>query len=142
MVGGLVVMSSLGTTGALAQEKHHEDPTKIVTKVGAGYSDSAFVSGSIGLDEARMINARYNETGEWRLGGSWLFDLGIVNFNFSRTDYENDSYRNNYSIGTYIPLSYFDISPVRMDVLFPMAATATTMEKMAMLQKRWITNTY
>ena len=73
--GFVTVVGLLVVTGVSAKEKHHEDPTKIVTKVGAGYSDSAFVSGSIGLDEARMINARYNETGEWRLGGSWLFDL-------------------------------------------------------------------
>ncbi|MFM2663999.1 hypothetical protein AAFX24_03595 [Vibrio mediterranei] len=129
--GFVAVVGLLVVTGVSAKEKHHEDPTKIVTKVGAGYSDSAFVSGSIGLDEARMINARYNETGEWRLGGSWLFDLGILNFNFSRTDYENDSYRNNYSIGTYIPLSYFDISPAGW-MLFPMAGYSYNDGKMAM----------
>ncbi|MGF1749635.1 hypothetical protein [Vibrio cionasavignyae] len=119
-VGFGVVFALLVASGVSADEKHHEDPTKIVTKVGAGYSDSSFVSGSIGLDDARMLNARYNETGEWRLGGSWLFELGIVNFNFSRTDYEHESYRNNYSIGTYIPLSYFDIAPAGW-MLFPMA---------------------
>ncbi|WP_234494169.1 hypothetical protein [Vibrio maritimus] len=119
-VGFSIVFGLLITTGVSADEKHHEDPTKIVTKIGVGYSDTASLSGSIGLDEVRMLNGRVNDTGEWRIGGSWLFDLGILNFNFSRTDYENDSYRNNYSIGTYVPLSSFDIAPAGW-MLFPMA---------------------
>ncbi|MGR5542697.1 hypothetical protein ACPV5V_29525, partial [Vibrio campbellii] len=53
---------------ALAEEKHHEDPTKIVTKLGVGVSDTVSVSGSLGLDEARMINARINNDSEWRIG--------------------------------------------------------------------------
>ncbi|MGR5253998.1 hypothetical protein ACPV5S_17535 [Vibrio astriarenae] len=105
---------------ALAEEKHHEDPTKIVTKLGVGVSDTVSVSGSLGLDEARIINARINNDSEWRIGGSWLFDLGILNFNFSKTDYDHGSYRNNYSIGTYVPLTYFDIQPAGW-LLFPMA---------------------
>ena len=47
----------------------------------------------------------------WRLGGSWLFDIGIVNVNFSRSDYDNGGYKNNYSIGTYAPLSRFGFAP-------------------------------
>lgn len=103
-----------------AEEKHHEDPTRIVTKAGFGYNGTATVSGSIGLDDARMLSGRVNDEGEWRIGGSWLFDLGIVNFNFSKTDYDYGSYRNNYSIGTYVPLTYFDFQPGGW-LLFPMA---------------------
>lgn len=118
--GFTIVFGLLIATGVSAEEKHHEDPTRIVTKIGMGYSDTASISGSVGLDEVRMLNGRINDNGEWRVGGSWLFDLGILNFNFSRTDYEHDSYRNNYSVGTYIPLTHFDISPAGW-LLFPMA---------------------
>ena len=45
---------------SLSQEKHHEDPTNIVTKLGIGYNDDITISGSIGLDEVRMINASIN----------------------------------------------------------------------------------
>lgn len=115
-------LSALLTSPIYAEEKHHEDPTKIVTKAGIGYADDAWkVSGSVGLDAARMINGRINTDGdEWRIGGSWLLPLGIVNFNFSRNDYDEGAYRNNYSIGTFVPLSYFDIEPMGIQ-LFPMA---------------------
>ncbi len=117
----LVTLSLLASFSLSAKEKHHEDPTKIVTKAGIAYSDGLKFSGSIGLDEARMINARVNADGdEWRLGGSWLLPMGIVNFNFSRTDYDYDSYKNNYSIGTFVPLSYFGIEPMGWQI-FPMA---------------------
>ncbi|GAL12297.1 hypothetical protein JCM19233_3289 [Vibrio astriarenae] len=106
-----------------SEEKHHEDPTRIVTKVGFGVSDTLTLSGSLGLDDARMLSARINDDSEWRVGGSWLFDIGIVNFNFSKTDYDHGSYRNNYSIGTYVPLTYFDIEPAGW-LLFPMAGYA------------------
>jgi hypothetical protein len=117
----LLVTSLLLSQVALAQEKHHEDPTKIVTRVGLGYNDGSTLSGSIGLDEVRMINASINDdASEWRLGGSWLFDIGIVNFSFSRVDYDNDVYKNNYSVGTFIPLSIFGFTPGGWQI-FPMA---------------------
>lgn len=119
----VIISGALSLTcvkGVNADEKHHEDPTRIVTKLGVGYSDVASVSGSLGLDEARMINARVNEEGEWRLGGSWLFDIGIINFNFSRTDYDDGGHKNNYSVGTYVPLSYFGIEPAGW-MVFPTA---------------------
>ncbi|WP_087024131.1 hypothetical protein [Thaumasiovibrio subtropicus] len=118
--------------GVSADEKHHEDPTRIVTKVGVGYSDVASISGSLGLDDARMVSARVNEEGEWRIGGSWLFDVGILNFNFSRTDYDNEGYKNNYSVGTFVPLSYFDIAPAGWN-LFPMAGYGYNQGEVAML---------
>ncbi|MEZ9139711.1 MULTISPECIES: hypothetical protein [unclassified Shewanella] len=106
---------------ATADEKHHEDPTKIVTKAGVGYNDQFTFSGSIGLDATRMVNARINDDGsEWRIGGSWLFDFGIVNFNFNRNEYDNDASSNGYSVGTFIPLSYFGFTPGGWQI-FPMA---------------------
>lgn len=116
-----VVMFALLPALGFAQDKHHEDPTKIVTKLGAGYDDGVTLSGSIGLDQIRMVNASINDdASEWRIGGSWLLELGIVNFSFGRVDYENDIYKNNYSIGTFMPLSIFDITPGGWQ-LFPMA---------------------
>lgn len=119
------VISTVGFIGicslAIADEKHHEDPTKIITKAGISYSEGLKLSGSLGLDDARKINGSINADGdEWRLGGSWLFPVGIVNFNFSRAEYEPEGHRNNYSIGTFVPLSYFDIAPMGWQI-FPMA---------------------
>ncbi|WP_261837197.1 hypothetical protein [Vibrio ishigakensis] len=130
----------LASGGAIAKEsnqkpdiydnenKHVDDPTRIVTRLGLG-SDYNFeseqmgyaITGSIGLSEAQKINARYHpETDEWSLGGSWLFDFGIVNFNFGRSEYEDGSNFNNYNIGTFVPLSVFGIEPNGWQI-FPMA---------------------
>jgi hypothetical protein len=94
-------------------EKNPEDPTKVITKAGAGFSgDNVTISGSLGLDEARMINATINQdASEWSLGGSWLFDIGILNFNFRKTTYDDDSHNTSYNLGTFVPLSYFDFTP-------------------------------
>lgn len=46
------------TTVTIADEKNQEDPTKIVTRIGIGYSDQFTISGSIGLDKVRMIHDR------------------------------------------------------------------------------------
>ncbi|PMK00588.1 hypothetical protein [Vibrio sp. 10N.261.55.A7] len=116
-----ITLSACAFAVQAEEEKHHEDPTKIVTKAGVSYVDGLQLSGSIGLDEARMVNAHIKADGnEWRLGGSWLLPLGIVNFNFSRSEYDYDGYRNNYSVGTFVPLSYFDFTPYGWQ-LFPMA---------------------
>ncbi|GAD79440.1 hypothetical protein [Vibrio ezurae] len=110
------------------ENKNADDPTRIVTKLGvaadynfesekAGYS----ISGSLGLSEAQKINARYHpDTQEWSVGGSWLFDIGIVNFNFGHSEYSDGSNFNNYSIGTFLPLSVFGIEPAGWQI-FPMA---------------------
>lgn len=121
LLGSLLSMTLVLPTLGFAQEKHHEDPTNVVTKIGAGYNDGLTLSGSIGLDETRMINLGINGDGsEWRIGGSWLFDIGIVNFNFNRIDYDNDVYKNNYSVGTFLPLSIFGFTPGGWQI-FPMA---------------------
>ncbi|MGV2986212.1 hypothetical protein ACE1OE_01110 [Vibrio sp. E150_011] len=110
------------------KNKNVEDPTRINSKLGfAGNYDfnsesyGYSVSGSIGLSEAQKINLRLHpDTDEWTLGGSWLFDIGIVNFNFGRSEYDDGSNFNNYSIGTFVPLSVFDIEPYGWQI-FPMA---------------------
>ncbi|WP_375753341.1 hypothetical protein [Vibrio sp. HN007] len=109
-------------------EKLADDPTKVVTKIGFSYSDSydfddssASISGSLALDDARKINAKVNSDGsEWRIGGSWLFPIGIINFNFGKNEYANGATQTNYSVGTFVPLSYFGIEPAGFQI-FPMA---------------------
>ncbi len=113
----LVVLNTL----THATEKNPDDPTKVVTKLGVGYNDEFVLSGSLSLDSVRKINGRINEDGsEWRLGGSWLFNFGIVNFGFSRTEYDGDAYKNSYSVGTFVPLSALGVSTGKWQI-FPMA---------------------
>ena len=111
----------LSATVVSADEKLPEDPTKIVTKAGFSLADELSLSGSIGLDETRKINARINEQAtEWRVGGSWLFKRGIVNFNIGQNEFDNGASQTNYSIGTFIPLSIFGMTPGGWQI-FPMA---------------------
>ncbi|GAM56840.1 hypothetical protein JCM19231_4402 [Vibrio ishigakensis] len=110
------------------ENKDANDPTRVMTKLGIGgdynFETEDFgyaISGSIGLSEAQKINARYHpETQEWSLGGSWLFDFGIVNFNFGKSEYDDGSNYNNYSVGTFVPLSEFGFEPAGWQI-FPMA---------------------
>lgn len=103
------------------QEKLADDPTKVISKVGFGYTDQLFISGSLGLDKARKLNVRISEgADEWRVGGSWLFKLGIVNVSFGRTEYEHGASQKHYSIGSFVPLSVFGFSPLGWQI-FPQA---------------------
>ncbi|MBU9844359.1 hypothetical protein [Rahnella ecdela] len=109
-------------------EKSADDPTKVTTKFGITWSDNydmddsnvAF-SGSLAFDQVKKINVRINsDASEWRIGGSWLFPVGIFNFNFGKNQYPDNSSQTNYSIGTFIPLSAFGIEPAGFQI-FPMA---------------------
>lgn len=110
------------------EAKNANDPTKVITKAGISYSDTYdfdddnwSFSGSIALDAARKINARINsDASEWRIGGSWLFPLGIVNFNFGKNEYSNGANQTNYSVGTFVPLSTFGFEPAGIQI-FPTA---------------------
>jgi hypothetical protein len=103
------------------KEKHHDDPTKVITRVGLGYTDDLSISGSLALDSARKINARTNmDASEWRLGGSWLFDFGIMNFSISRSEYDDGGHKNNYAVGTFLPLSALGVDTGKWKI-FPMA---------------------
>lgn len=103
-----------------------DDPTRIVTTVGISFdtdlsSQNITFNGSLALDPARKINVSINDdASEWRIGGSWLFDIGIVNFNAGKNSYDNGASQTNYSVGTFIPLSVFDIEPFGVQI-FPMA---------------------
>ncbi|WP_220272508.1 hypothetical protein [Alteromonas aestuariivivens] len=110
------------------RDKLADDPTKVITKVGVSYADNfdfddsnVSVSGSFAFDQARKINLRVNsDASEWRVGGSWLFPLTIINFNFGKNQYVNGANQTNYSIGTFMPLSYFGFVPGGFQI-FPMA---------------------
>ena len=112
LVSAIIVLSSCSALSAeQKEEKHPDDPTKVITRVGVSYTNDLTISGSLALDEARKINARTNkDASEWRIGGSWLFDFGILNFNLSRSEYENGGHKNNYSVGTFIPLEKLGVS--------------------------------
>ncbi|HHB1579627.1 TPA: hypothetical protein ACN983_004750 [Vibrio parahaemolyticus] len=109
-------------------EKLADDPTKVITKVGISYAnnfdfndDNVSFSGSLAFDDARKLNVRVNsDASEWRIGGSWLFPMGIVNFNFGKNEYTNGADQTNYSIGSFMPLSYFGIQPAGIQI-FPTA---------------------
>ncbi|ENY6155964.1 hypothetical protein ACFZEN_002225 [Salmonella enterica] len=116
------------STVKTSEEKQDDDPTKVTTKVGISWSDNydfddsnVSFSASWAFDEARKLNARVNsDASEWRVGGSWLFPIGIFNFNFGRNEFTNGASQTNYSLGTFIPLSAFGIEPAGFQI-FPMA---------------------
>lgn len=119
---------SAGADDAEGDNKLDDDPTKVTTKLGVSWSDTwdmddsnVSFSGSVALDKARKLNARINsDASEWQIGGSWLFPAGIVNFNFGKNEYSNGATQTNYSVGTFVPLSVFGISPAGFQI-FPMA---------------------
>lgn len=132
-IQNLILLPLLFSYGANAagtskpnSEKLADDPTRVVTELGVTYgnnydinNDSWSLFGSIALDPVRKISARVNDDGsEWRIGGSWLFDFGIVNFNFGKNEFDNQNTQTNYSIGTFVPLSYFGFEPLGIQI-FP-----------------------
>ncbi|WP_136037968.1 hypothetical protein [Candidatus Colwellia aromaticivorans] len=79
------------------------------------------MSGSVALDQVRKINGNINKDGsEWRLGGSWLTDFGIINFSMGRSEYDDGGQKDNYSIGTFLPLSVLGVDTGEW-MIFPMA---------------------
>ena len=117
----LLASSSLILTAHAEEEKHQEDPTKVITKIGLGYTDELSLSGSLALDEARKLNVRTNkDASEWRFGGSWLFDFGILNFSLNRSEYDDGGHKQSYSVGTYLPLSKLGVDTGKW-MVFPMA---------------------
>lgn len=119
--GEVLVEENEVEAGSEGEEKNPEDPTKIVTRLGAGFNGDFTINASWGLDKARMISGFINEdASEWRLGGSWLFDKGIVNFNFKKNQYDDGGESVSYNIGTFVPLSVFGIEPCGWQI-FPSA---------------------
>lgn len=128
-----ILMTSVAQAADTSRVKENnnklaDDPTKVISKLGVSYANNydfddqnISFSGSIAFDQARKLNARINDdASEWRIGGSWLFPIGIVNFNFGKNEYTNGANQTNYSVGTFMPLSYFGIEPLGFQI-FPMA---------------------
>lgn len=107
------VLAAVLAVPAVAQEneKLADDPTKIVTKLGASYTDYGTISGSIAFGPVSKLNMSYSETGEWRFGGSYLFDFGIVNFSASKNELSTGTVKTGYAVGTYVPLEKFGFAP-------------------------------
>jgi len=127
LVAGLLFANLIPATAGYSRtsdeekQKLDQDPTKVITKFGIAYGDAFSVSASFAFDPVRKINVRLNEDlGEWRAGGSWLFPFGIVNVNVGRNEFDHGGSQNNYSIGTFIPLSTFGIAPWGIQI-FPTA---------------------
>ncbi|TYK65831.1 hypothetical protein CWS31_008880 [Colwellia echini] len=107
-------------------EKNNNDPTKVITRVGLGYSDDLTISGSLAFGPVSKLNAKTNsDFSEWRFGGSWLFDFGIVNVSFNRAEYDEGGSKNTYSIGTYLPLNVLGVDTGKW-MVFPMAGYSHT----------------
>ena len=52
-----------------------------------------------------MINVSITDDGdEWSVGGSWLFDIGILNVDVRKSDFGDGNINTSYSAGTYLPL--------------------------------------
>jgi len=98
--------------------KLSDDPTKIVTKLGVRYTDYATFFGSVAIGPVSKINMIASENEDWSVGGSYLFNFGIVNVNASRKSYSGATNQTQYSIGSFVPLSAFNIEPVGWQ-LFP-----------------------
>ncbi|SHK31479.1 hypothetical protein SAMN05444000_12530 [Shimia gijangensis] len=105
---GLVLVSSARAEG---QEKLSDDPTKIITKLGVRYTDYASVSGSIAFGPVTKINVSISENEDWTLGGSYLFNFGIVNFAASRKALTGGTRQTQYSLGSFVPLSAIGLQP-------------------------------
>ena len=102
-----ICMSLAALTPAFADDarKLTDDPTKVITKIGLRYLGTVKVSGSLAVGQKAKINASYGETGEWSLGGSYLFNFGIVNVAASNRELSGGTSQTTYSIGTFMPLS-------------------------------------
>ncbi len=106
----LLLLSPLSLSAKQPEtEKLADDPTKVITRIGAGYNNTLKFNGSLAFGEKHKISTNFNtDLSEWRVGGSALFDVGIVNFNLSRNEYDDGGTKNNYSVGTFMPIDAFD----------------------------------
>lgn len=106
-------------------EKLSDDPTKIVTKLGFRYSEFGTVYGSVAFGPVTKLNVSVSEDEQWSIGGSYLFDFGIVNAAASRKTLSSGIEQTQYSVGTFVPLVALGIEP-RGWLLFPAAGVNYT----------------
>ncbi len=121
-----LIFATVGTQlQAETDEKLADDPTKVVTKIGFRYSEFATISGSLAFGPVTKLNVSVSEGEQWRIGGSYLFDFGIVNVAASRQELSNGIEQTQYSIGTFVPLVALGIEPAGW-LLFPAAGVNYT----------------
>ncbi len=106
-------------------EKLADDPTKVVTKIGARYSDFGTVFGSVAFGPVTKVNLSVSEGDQWRIGGSYLFNFGIVNISASEQELDSGVTQTQYAIGTFVPLVALGIQPGGW-LLFPAAGANYT----------------
>ncbi|KPA22618.1 hypothetical protein shim_09050 [Shimia sp. SK013] len=104
LTAAISVIGYAGSATADDDEKLADDPTKIITVVGVSYSDKVTVSGSVAIGPVSKINVRVSDTGEWSVGGSYLFSFGIVNVAASQRELNSGVTQTQYSIGSFAPL--------------------------------------
>ena len=125
VVVALAFYASAASAQETSVEKLSDDPTKVVTKIGARYSDFGTVFGSIAFGPVTKVNLSISEGGQWRIGGSYLFDFGIVNVSASEQDLDSGVTQTQYAIGTFVPLVALGIQPGGW-LLFPAAGANYT----------------
>jgi len=124
---GLATALSLATV-AQAQapsqsEKAAEDPTKIATKLGVAYSDEFAISGSLAFGPVTKVNARITESGQWSLGGSYLFPFAIVTFSAGRNELDSGVTQTHYSLGGFMPITAMGVKTGRWQLFVPFGYT-------------------
>lgn len=120
----------LASGPALAEEapaeKAAEDPTKIATKLGISYSDEFAVSGSLAFGPVTKANVRVTKSGQWQLGGSYLFPIGILNFSAGKNELNNGAEQTRYSLGSFVPFSALKIPTGKWQVFATFGYSHTT----------------
>lgn len=119
----------LAPCGMQAQEKAPEDPTKIATKLGIGYTDEVAISGSLAFGPVTKVNARISENGHWSLGASYLFPFAIVTFSAAKTEFDDDSVQTRYSIGGFVPLTQMGVQTGKWHLFVPFGYSHTESER-------------
>jgi hypothetical protein len=104
-------------------EKAAEDPTKIATKVGLIYSDEFAVAGSLAFGPVTKVNARISESGQWALGGSYLFPFAIVTFSAGRNELDSGVTQTHYSLGGFMPITAMGLKTGRWQLFVPFGYT-------------------
>ncbi|MTH78240.1 hypothetical protein GL286_10900 [Paracoccus aestuariivivens] len=109
--------------GAYAEEKAAEDPTKIATKLGVGYSDELAISGSLAFGDKAKLNARISESGQWSVGASYLFPVAILTFSAAKTEFDNGTVQTRYSLGGFVPITKLGAETGQWQVFVPFGYT-------------------
>ncbi len=112
-----------------AADKAPDDPTKIVTKAGLSYSDEIAVSGSLAVGTKFKFNGRTTESGQWSLGGSYLFPVTILTFAAGKRELDDGVMQTQYSLGGYVSLAQLGVPSGKWQLFVPFGYQYTTGEQ-------------